>query len=396
MLPPLRSSFALLMTVLCVAQQVSAEPYRPTDPGELIEKVPEALRGAEGKEFAELKSKVEAEPGNRQAAIDFTKLCISRGRRLNDPRFFGYAEAVNDAHVAKHPGDPELLTLRAILRQRRHDFLGAKEDLEKVLKKNGSSAQGWVTLATVQLVLGDVAGSRSSCARIVGLTSELSAAACVGLAASLSGNAEKAYAEIESALKNATDSKSANEGEILWAISILGEIAERLGRNEDAEKWYRESLAKDPEDSFGISAYADFLLDHGRPQEALTLLRGREAADNLLLRLVIAEKRTSAPELELHRKMLKERFEAEERRGESIHARERAMFALEVEQNSKEAAELAKQNWSIQKEALDLLVLVRASVAAKDAAGMKEARDWVQRTGWEDVRVKKILDESVR
>ena len=157
----------LFACVLVMAPQVSASPYRPSDPNEVLERLPEGLRGAEGKTFSDLRKRIEADPDDRKAASDFIRLSIERGRRLNDPRFFGYAEAEVDRMLQKKLDLPEFLTFRGILRQRRHDFSGAKDDLEKASRMSPENPQIWATLASIQVVLAEFEAAKKSCARLI-------------------------------------------------------------------------------------------------------------------------------------------------------------------------------------------------------------------------------------
>ncbi len=386
-----QAKFLFLAVSLLLAPVVSAEPYLPTDSNEVIEAVPEALRGESGKEFAALRAKVDAEPGNRDAAVLFVRKCIEQGRRLSDPRYFGYAEAVLESRLKSASADPELLILRAMILERRHDFAAAKADLLRVVEDLPNSGQAWATLAGVQTVTGDLTAAKESCLKLAALVTPIASISCLSLVGSLTGTAEKSYEVLSSALVSQKSAGAVTPGEELWSLSILSEIAERLGKKAEAEGYYKKALQLDPNDAFTLSAYSDFLLTEKRAAEVKTMLAGKLSNDPLLLRLVIAEKQLNDADLPSHRKLLKSHLDAEIARGEGVHLRERAMFELFVDENAVSALESASENWESQKEAPDLLLLARSAVAAKNAGAMKKVEDWLTSTKWEDARVRELL-----
>jgi hypothetical protein len=74
-------------------------------------------------------------------------------------------------------------------------------------------------------------------------------------------------------------------------------------------------------------------------------------------------------------------------RGTALHAREEAMFALDVQNDPKRALELARLNVRLQREPIDLLVFARAASAANDIAARGEVKALMQQIGLKDARV---------
>jgi hypothetical protein len=66
-----------------------------------------------------------------------------------------------------------------------------------------------------------------------------------------------------------------------WVLTSLAEMAARAGMAEDAQRHFREALALDAADNYLLGAYADFLLDHGHPEEVIALLQDKTRADPL-------------------------------------------------------------------------------------------------------------------
>ena len=144
-----------------------------------------------------------------------------------------------------------------------------------------------------------------------------------------------------------------------------------------------------PTDSYVRAAYADLLLRQARPGEALALLQGRESFEPLLLRIAIAQRQLHDPQLAQSSARLRNAFAAEAQRGEAVHRREQARFLLEVEDQPNLSLVAALQNWAVQREPDDVLVLVSAARAAGNPEAAQPAFDFVRTQGQSDVRVER-------
>jgi len=142
------------------------------------------------------------------------------------------------------------------------------------------------------------------------------------------------------------------------------------------------------------AAYADLLLRRGRPAEVLTLLQGHESFEPLLLRIAIAQHQLHDPRLSQSSARLKAAFTAEEQRGEAVHRREQARFLLEVEDQPRRSLAAALENWAVQREPDDVLVLVSAAKAAGNVGAAQPALEFVRTAGQSDVRVLALVSEA--
>lgn len=126
------------------------------------------------------------------------------------------------------------------------------------------------------------------------------------------------------------------------------------------------------------------------------MLAKEARSDAVLLRLAIAHTQAGKPQapraVVSEAEELRERFEAAALRPGTTaqHAREEAMFALDVQGDAKRAVELARLNLRLQREPIDLLVFARAASAAGDAAARDEARALMHEIGLKDARVDAI------
>ncbi len=154
-----------------------------------------------------------------------------------------------------------------------------------------------------------------------------------------------------------------------WGESLLGEIAHRRG-DPAAERHFRAALAADPRDLYTLGAYSDWLLDHGRAAEVIPLVRNEPRVDALLLRLALAQQALrSAGRRRRRIATLRARFAASRARGDTVHRREEARFALELDGDPQAALRLAQDNWNVQREPADLRVLAEAAAAAERRGG---------------------------
>jgi Tfp pilus assembly protein PilF len=277
--------------------------------------------------------------------------------------------------------------LRATLLQRQHRFDAALADLDAVLKVAPRHAQARLTRATVLQVQGAFDGARAECLALQPLTQELVSAACLASVESATGGLRTSYAQLRAVLERHTSDQA---GIRAWVLTSLAEMALRSAMVREAEEHFRQALLIDPEDSYLLGAYADFLLDQGRPAEVIELLRERQRNDGLLLRYALALKARSSKDRVASVDELRSRYAASRLRGERVHLREEARFTLHLLQEAAGALALARQNWEVQKEPADLRILLEAAKAAGDQAALRSARAWLAGTHLEDAQLTRL------
>jgi len=360
---------------------VAAKPYVPTDDGAVLERLPEkgdpTLR-----DLKRMRAVLAATPRNLDVASMVARRAIDASRATGDPRFLGQAQAALAPWWSLPEAPPIVVLLRATIRQSQHDFDGALADLDQLLRANPRAAQARLTRATVLTVVGRYAEARVDCQQLAAVAAPLVVAGCLAPAASLSGEAERAYADLLAVLER----PGTDAGAVEWVLTLAAEIAQRRGDAVAAERHYRAALALDSNDAYLKGAYADFLLDNGRPLEVLPLVSNDVKNDALLLRLVLAEQQLPEQRdaFAEHRAEMAARFDAARRRGDSLHRREEARFRLKVEGDVPGALVLARDNWKVQREPADLRILVDAAKAANDAPALRLATEWIGQTRLED------------
>ncbi|NNE83836.1 MAG: hypothetical protein HKN28_07680 [Alphaproteobacteria bacterium] len=275
-----------------------------------------------------------------------------------------------------------------MLKQNRHDFGGALDDLAQTLAAQPKHAQALLTQAFVLQVQGRYREARQSCRALPRGVHPLIVVTCLARIESLTGRSHIGYALLKRGLATWTDADNRLR---LWAFTNLGEMAQRAGDVAAAERHFRDGLDLGLRDAYLRGAYADLLLDTGRAAEARDFLADDTRIDGLLLRLALAEKRLGNEAAIKHQAVLEARFAASRRRGSVIHRREEARFDLEVLNNPDAALALAQANWRVQREPADARLVLAAALAAEAPDQAQPVLDWLRETGLEDQRIDELV-----
>ncbi len=360
----------------------AAARYTPDDPAQVITRVP-------ARDAAELEARRALEATKDPAtAVTLAKLELQRYHRFSDPRYLGRAQAILSPWWKLTDPPADVLLLRATIRQSVHEFGDARTDLDKLVALRPDDVNAQLTRAVVATITADYAAARESCAALA--ARPLVAATCAAPVEGIAGHAQVAYDQLASLLPRARTDASVKG----WALTALAELSIMLGNTDTAETHLRAALAVDADDHYARGLLFDVLLETRRAAQASALLEGREHVDSLLVRLAISEhalRSTDAPRLA---GLMRERIEAAAQRGDRIHLREEARFALSVERDLARAVLIARANWDVQKELADARLLVEAAAAVRDAAAAAPVVEWMKKTGvrdaWLDVRVRAL------
>jgi tetratricopeptide (TPR) repeat protein len=319
-------------------------------------------------------------------ALPLAQFYVARSRATGDLRYLGYAEAMLQPWMQHSPVPPAVRVLEATILQSRHAFGAALTQLELTLQVQPDDAQAWLTRATVLRVLGRYDEALASCTHLAAEADAAITSLCRESLRGLTGHLQSAYAVLL-----ALPPQSLPPEARAWRYSELGEMAERQGDDAAAEHWLREGLQLAPEDFYMRAACADLLLRERRAAETLQLLAGYESIEPMLLRMVIAQQLLGDSRGAQYRALLASAFEVEQQRGEAVHRREQARFLLDVEQQPEAALAAAQENWRVQREPDDLLILLRAAQAAQRPQGAAPALLFMQQQGLQDARLEPYL-----
>jgi hypothetical protein len=372
--------FAVLLTATPVLRPADAEPYRPSDEAEVVAELPK-LEEEVLQPLADEREGLRSNPRNLQLALRLARRYAALGRREADPRYEGYAQAaLAPWWQLEHPPLPVRL-MRAHLNQRRHDFVLARAELEAVLADHPENSQAWLSKAMIEATQGRPHQAAMACRHLDDARLPLVAAGCKGHAGRLLGNAASSYRLLQDAL----DRSPAASAEIrLWILTIMAEISMQLDWPKQAEQHLDNGRRLDPGDPYLLGLYADLLLDQERLIEARDLLQTQAMSDPLLLRLAIAEHRLGEPPATDHINLLRARFDAARRRGDTLHLREQSRFALVLEDKPGKALDLAIRNWSTQRERTDARLLLEAAIASGRPGAAQPVVAWLSDTRIED------------
>jgi hypothetical protein len=377
---------ALGLVLAALPGAAPATPYIPTDDAQIVERLPQS-GNTTLRQLRRLNEAVRQAPGNLDLALIVATRDHEAARAEADPRFDGYAEAALKPWLDLPDPPAPVLLLRATLRQSRHDFPAALADLDRVTAAMPRNPQAWLTRAVVLQVEGEHEQALASCAPLRRLAEKLVVVLCEANISSLGADAKTACAGLQQAL----DQPNANPALRLWALTVLGETAARLGDPVAAEQHFRAGLALGIDDAYLLGAFADFLLEQGRAEEVSSLLDAKKRIDPLMLRLTLAEAALDGPSLEADRADLAERFAATRLRGDRSHLREEARFTLVVLHRPEAALDLAQANWQVQHEPWDARLLLETALAAGRPDAARPALDWLARTGLDDVHLRPLV-----
>ena len=371
----------LLLAFVLANIPVFAAPYRPTDTATVLERLPLNKGDERSRALAADRARLAAAPRDPVLAMKVASAYYALAGAEGDPRYIGYAEAALTPWVADQNAPADILYMRGKLLQWRHEYAPALELFARALQREPGHYETLSGRSAVLTVLADYAGARRDCEAMREREKELYWSSCLAYIDGQTGKAEAAERQLADLL--ARDAGNSPEGQ-LWLLTRMADLATRLGRPADAERYYRRALSLGITSQYLLSNYGDFLIDQGRPAEAVALLRDWVRSDVLLLRLTLAAKATGIPEFKTYAQTLRERFAAAAMRGDTLHRQEESRFQLSVEGNKNRALELAVANWAIQREPYDARILLEAAVAAGRRDAAQPVLDWLAQSKHED------------
>jgi hypothetical protein len=375
--------------LLAAGAQGNATPRVPASDSEVVETLP-AL-AAWSRDERRLRQDLAQHPRDESTALAAAEAYLALARAQGDARYAGYAlgalQAWDAAAAAQTP--PAVLVMRATVAQYLHDFDGAESTLRSALAREPDRAQAWITLATILRVRGRYGESDAACRALGRAGPALYGVACLAENAGLRGDHTAARDALRGLLSDPALQGAQRAAVRQWLLTTLAEVEELAGRPAAAEACYRQAMQAG-RSGYLLLAYSDLLQRQGRPAEVLALLEKEPRSDAVLLRLAIAGHPTGARK---EADELQARFAAAALRPgiAAVHAREEAMFALDVQGDARRALELARTNVGLQREPIDLLLFARAAAAAGDDEARREVRALMQRIGMRDARVDAVL-----
>ena len=379
--------FAFAVAAIVVTGPARAEAVLPQRDDEVIETL-QAVVGSRAEE-RKLRQQWAADPGNASVAAALARRYLEQAREQGEPRYAGRALAVLQAWPDPDRAPDEVLLLIATVQQYLHDFKASSENLERLVKRSPRHGQAWLTLATIRRVQGRYAESDQACTALAAVpAAAIYAQACSAENQGLRGEFERARQGLQRllALPQLPGETQA------WLLTTLAETEARAGRGAEAERAYRSALNAHNDDYAALS-FADFLIERGRPTDALKVLKKMPRTDAVVLRLAMAGARLQSPGSAQDAKEMRDRVTQANLRpqAQTLHAREQAMFAWVVEGQPQRALELARINVTTQREPIDILLLAQTARAAGQLDAVHEAERLRDQMGLKDARLDALL-----
>jgi Tetratricopeptide repeat len=355
----------------CVACAEETARYRPVDGDAVVLALPAGV------------SRAQALPADaadpERAAID-AEAFLRLARTTRDARYFGRAEALIEPWIARQDATPRLLIAAADLAQQRHEFVSARQLLDRAIDADPEDGRARIQRANVALLLGEFEAARHDCLAVLQGGATFPGTVCLASAMTGPGSLQRARRLLEPF----DDAERMAPDIARWLLLTESDLALRDGDAQAARQYLARAHALDPDHEETRARLAELLIEQGDAANALTLARGSTESAALLVRRIRSASGIDAAEAAPARRELDALLAVGRRRGTTPHLREEAELALFVDRDSARALALARQNFGLQKDTPDLRLLLDAAVAAGDKPTLAELRRWLASTGFED------------
>ena len=375
---------AIIAILLWPSFAVFAANYQPKSDDEVLFVIPKGLTPSSAPVTADIG---QSDPEGTEIVV---AELLAQARKSGDPRLYGQAQAKLTPWWKDKELSGRLLLHRANIKQFNHQFQPALVDLRKFLQKDPLDLKGQLMLMSVHLVLGQFEDAARAC-QAIGQINVMIQKICTAGVLSQSGKSDEALTILQP-LEGLIEIRF--RAVLPYFVWTMADAYARQGRLDDAVKYYGIGLELSPNERFALAALADLWFDKNESQKTLIALKEQTQHDGLLVRLAIAQRRGGDPGLASSVAELKARFEREGLRGASRHDREGALFQLHVLGNGKEALQLAKANWEVQRETTDVRIYLDAAVAEKSETDLKDIVNWMKKSGYRDATCTSILKKA--
>lgn len=373
------ASWMAWMALVALPTQASPVPT-PAGDDVVIEVLRDSALSPQERQWRQDRTRLQQNPTQLDLALKVAEGAIRLGRQDGDPRRLGQAQAALAPWWSQRQPPADVRLLRATILQSQHHFDQALADLQALTQAEPQRAQAWYTLAAVAQVTGRYPLAQQACSALSRLPVGPAGTLCLMDLQSLQGQARAAQTTLA---RLALQTPAALQAPLAL---VRAELAERLGDSTDAAARYAEVMALEP-DPYAEGAWADWMLDQGRARDVWERLQHRTRHDGLLLRALEAASALKLPQATALRQTFQARMAAARARGDSIHVREEARFALRTLKQPALALQLARQNWSLQKEPIDARLLLEAARAAGQLDAAEPMLAFCREAGWTDVRL---------
>ena len=317
---------------------------------------------------------IQSNPDDPPIVFNAADVLITQGRIAGNSEIVAVADTILAA-MSETANNPRALKLRAVATQYLHDFDKALALLDQSLAIDKLDPSAILTRANILLVQGKLSAAKAACRSLVRaqrfdlfMLCDTSAKA-IGPEATISAQRLSDFVELGRM-------DSALEG---YAYSVLGEIAMFQGDNIEAQRLLEKAQMLDTTNLRIRMIHADSLLNLGRPEDAIEVLNVPANTDSLLVRRALAYKRAGKKRtLARASKEMELLIQGNLNAGHTAHAREEALYFLEVSNDYPEALKRANINWQLQREFEDARLLLDSAKAANALSEAEKVRTWMR------------------
>jgi len=312
-----------------------------------------------------------------------------------EQRAYGHTLAVLQRWPAQQEMTSVIHILLASVLQHEHQFGEALSHLDAALIKDPANAQAWLMRAQINLVIANYDMARESCNVLRSMVQPAVGINCLAQVDALTGNAQRSLERVENLLSESRDLSRQDYAELF--TSAAG-FAQRLGKVEDAMRYYNTAWQISPDQPYVLVHYAHLLLEHSHYEEVIALFAPRDESslpdEQKILytrALSMSDEIQHIDHARLLRDSLEESFEAAFKRQEALPNKAYAQFALYLSNEPEIALTAARANWSLQKEPSDTLLLALTAQENHAQAVIAVLAHWVAAHQTEDVRLDKVF-----
>ena len=278
-------------------------------------------------------------------------------RETGDDRHLDEAWSLLEPALESASTDPETLVTASFVAQSRHEFDYAVILLKEALAINSHNDEGWLLLASIKLVLGDLESAAMACRQLRNVP-PLVLLTCKARVALATGDQQIALARLGSIL-DAGDAQRLPPDLLAWSFGVAGDLAVASAAPADAIRLYGQSLDL-AERTQVRAALVDVLLSQDDDESAWQSLdEGSMALPLLVRRLIVAKRLGRLHELQSVMSKVRQEFAVWIANEDWLHAREMARFFIDVVDQPEIARRLALINIGLQREPEDLRLEIR-------------------------------------
>lgn len=402
---PLRLTklFAVLGISLC-SPLLTAQQFVPNTPEFIVETLPASIV-ALSKELAPTRSN--ANRSRSATTLSDTQLENLEQQALaayriavntQEQRAYGHTLAVLERWPAQQEKTTNIHILLAAVLQHEHHFIEALSHLDAALTKAPNNAQAWLMRAQINLVIAEYVTARQDCKALSALVQPAIGINCLAQVDALTGNAQRSLDIVVGLLTESRDLSRQDYAELFTSAATF---AQRLGKIEDAIRYYYTALQITPDQPYVLVHYAQLLLEQARHHEVIALFATRDERalpdeQRILFAraLSMSSERQLLEQARVLKDSLEKSFEAAFKRHEALPNKAYAQFTLYLSHEPQKALQAAQANWSLQKEPSDTLLLALAAQESGARVQISDLAHWIEAHRTEDTRLDRVFSHN--